>query len=166
MLNTLQKIKDTYAKITITLCTVICWIILIMNVLQVICRYALSVSFYFSEDVTVLGMLWIMALGISVGILFHDHLLINIIDGLVSKKALDILNFILDFVLALFGIAMVYFGNLSLQANKGFTQSMLGFDESFRYVPVLIGGILTFFASIECILEQICVWKSGKEEKE
>ena len=164
MLERLRKIKDIYTHLTVGLCAIICWVILLSFALQVICRYLLNASFFFTEDVTVIGMLWIMAVGISIGTLHHDHFLINVIYSLLSNKGLARLQFIIDILLTLFGVGMVYFGNLSLQANKGFTQSMLGFDESFRYLPVVVGGVLTILAGIECIIEQILAWKHGDIE--
>lgn len=165
MLEKLQKAKDLYTKATVGLCAVICWIILLMNVFQVIFRYLFKIAFVFSEDVTVIGMLWIMSIGISIGTLHHEHMMINVIDNIVSEKALDVIKFIVDIILVFFGFAMVYFGRLSLVANKGFTQSMLGFDESFRYFPVVVGGVLQFFAGIECVWEQLEKWFHGEKEK-
>ena len=163
MLEKLRKIKGVYTHITVGFCAVICWVILLSFALQVVCRYLFNISFYFTEDVTVIGMLWIMGVGISIGTLQHDHLLINVIDSLLSESARTKLTFAIDILLTLFGVAMVYFGNLSLQANKGFTQSVLGFDEAFRYLPVVVGGVLTVLAGIECIAEQVLVWKHGGE---
>lgn len=162
-LEKLQKIKDVYTKVVITLCAVICWVILLINVFQVLFRYLFKIAFVFTEDVTVIGMLWIMSLGISIGTLHHEHLMINIIDTIVSEKVLNVIKFVVDIVLVFFGFGMIFFGRLSLLANKGFTQSMLGFDESFRYLPVVVGGFFVILAGIECILEQVLVWSDAKK---
>ena len=160
----IQKVKDLYTKAMVSFCAVICWIILLINVFQVLFRYLFKIGFVFTEDVTVIGMLWIMSVGISIGTLHHEHMMINVIDSIVSPKVLDVIKFIVDIILVFFGIGMVYFGRLSLVANKGFTQSMLGFDESFRYLPVVVGGVFQFFAGIECVLEQLQKWSLEKKE--
>ena len=59
---------------------------------------------------------------------------------------------------------MTWVGILSANANKGFVQSMLGIDEFHRYMPVIVGGILTFFAAVECVVEQVLRWNSEKKE--
>lgn len=165
MLEKLLKAKDVYTKILVSICAVICTTILIMFIIQCFMRYVFDVAFVYTEDVAVIGLLWNMALGISLGTLHHEHLLINVIDSIVSKKTLNKILFVEDFIIFFFGILMIIFGNKSLQMNRGFTQSMIGFDESFRYIPVLVGGALTSLAAAECILEQILVWKKEKEGK-
>ncbi|MCF0237747.1 MAG: TRAP transporter small permease [Sphaerochaetaceae bacterium] len=160
MLKTLEKIKDIYTKVTVGICAVICTVILGVDVLQVIFRYLTNTAFVFAEDVSVFGMIWIMCIGISIGTLNHEHLLINIIDGMLDEKGLKVLNFLIDIVLIACGLFMVYVGSLSANINKGFTQSMLGIDEFYRYLPVIVGGVLTFFAAIECVIEQILRWTS------
>lgn len=164
MLDVLVKIKETYTKIVLSLCAVVCFLILGVNFVQVIVRYFTSASFTITEDLTIFGMLWIMALGLSVGCMHHDHLVINVIDSIVSEKTLKIILFIEDFILFAFGIFMVYVGYLAAALNKGFVQSMLGIDEVHKYIPIIIGGILCSLGCVECILEQICLWKKGKKE--
>ena len=75
------------------------------------------------------------------------------------------LMFVLDVFGIAVGIAMIYFGRLSQIVNTGFTQSVIGFDESFRYYPLIVGGALTVVAAIERIWEQILVWKEGGEKE-
>lgn len=134
-----------------------------MNVSQVITRYAIKKTFPYSEDVTIMGMLWIMCIGVSLGCLNHDHLLINIIDGMLKPKQLEILIFVEDVFIFFIGIAMTWLGYLALDMNRGFVQSMIGFDEMFRYLPVVIGGILTSLVSIVNVWEKILTL--SKEEK-
>lgn len=164
MLQKLEKFKSIYTKIVVAICAIICIVILLVDVFQVLSRYIINAGFVFAEDVAVFGMLWMMALGISIGTINHEHLLINIIDSIVSAKGKKIVMFIVDIVLILAGVMMVWVGILSANANKGFVQSMLGIDEFHRYVPVFVGGALTIIAAIECVVEQILRWKSEKKE--
>ena len=142
----------------------VCTVILLVDVFQVLSRYVINAGFVFAEDVAVFGMLWMMALGISIGTINHEHLLINIIDSIISPKAKKIVMFAVDIVLIVAGIMMTWVGILSANANKGFVQSMLGIDEFHRYMPVIVGGILTFFAAVECVVEQVLRWNSEKKE--
>ena len=164
MLQKLEKFKNIYTKVIVAICAIICIVILLVDVFQVLSRYVINAGFVFAEDVSVFGMLWMMALGISIGTINHEHLLINIIDSIVSAKGKRIVMFIVDIVLILAGIMMTWVGVLSANANKGFVQSMLGIDEFHRYMPVIVGGALTVIAAIECVAEQILRWKSEKKE--
>ena len=164
MLQKLEKFKNIYTKIIVIICAVICTVILLVDVFQVLSRYVINAGFVFAEDVAVFGMLWVMALGISIGTINHEHLLINIIDSIVSAKGKRLIMFIVDIILILAGVMMTWVGVLSANANKGFVQSMLGIDEFHRYVPVIAGGVLTVIAAIECVIEQILRWKSETKE--
>ena len=164
MLQKLEEFKSIYTRIVVAICAVICTVILLVDVFQVLSRYVINAGFVFAEDVAVFGMLWMMALGISIGTINHEHLLINIIDSIISPKTKKIVVFAVDIVLVVAGIMMTWVGILSANANKGFVQSMLGIDEYYRYLPVIVGGILTVIAAIECVVEQILRWKSEKKE--
>ncbi len=164
MLQKLEKFKNIYTKIIVIVCAVICTVILLVDVFQVLSRYIINAGFVFAEEVAVFGMLWVMALGISIGTINHEHLLINIIDSIVSKKGKQIVMFVVDVILIVAGVMMTWVGFLSANANKGFVQSMLGIDEFHRYVPVIVGGVLTVIAAIECVVEQILRWKSADKE--
>ena len=164
MLNKLRAFRKWYTTITVGICATICFVILGMNVVQLVMRYVIDKAFTYTEDITILGMLWMMSLGISIGCLNHEHLLINIIDNIIRPENRTKLIFAEDILMIGVGVAMVILGNLSLQMNKGFTQSMIGFDESFRYLPVVVGGVLTSLVSIENVWEQILVWKEAKKK--
>ena len=164
MLSKLRKFKKLYTDTIVWICAGICLVILALNFYNVIARYALGGAFIYTEDVTVLGMLWIMGLGIGVGWINCEHLLINIIDGILKGKAFEILLFILDIIGMGAGFAMIYLGNITAQVNKGLTQSAVGFDESVRYWPVMVGGGLVIIAAVERIAEQIILWKGGNTQ--
>lgn len=165
MIEVLQKIKKSYTTILVAICAIICSVILLMNVVQCALRYLTDLSFHYTEDVTVFGMLWIMGFGVSIGWMNREHLLINVIDRFLKGRSMEILMFALDILGIAVGVAMMYFGRLSQAMNTGFVMSVIGVDESFRYWPLIVGGGLNVFACIVCVLEQILVWrKEGKKE--
>ena len=166
MLEVLVKIKESYKKIVLGFCAIVSFLILGVNFVQVIVRYFTSISFTITEDLTIFGMLWMMSLGLGVGCLYHDHLIINVIDSMVSEKTLKKILFVEDFVMFAFGIFLAFVGYEAAVLNKGFVQSMLGIDEVHKYTPVIVGGILTSLSCIECILEQICIWNKEKKENQ
>lgn len=165
MLSTLQKFKKIFTDVIVWICAALCLGILLLNFYNVIARYVLGAAFIYTEDVTVICMLWIMGLGVSVGWMNREHLLINLIDKFVSEKVLDILMFLLDILGIGVGIGMFYLGRITQAINRGLTQSAIGFDESFRYWPVVVGGVLLIVAAVECAAEQILKWKEGGKKK-
>ena len=161
MLTALQTLKKFYTDTIVWICAVLCMLILGINVVNVVLRYLTDFSFIYTEDVTVISMLWIMGLGVSVGWWNREHLLINLIDSVLPPKAMDVLMFALDCIGVFVGIAMVYLGRQTQDINRGLKQSLIGFDESFRYWPVIIGGGLLALAAACCVGEQILKWKQG-----
>lgn len=165
MLSALQKFKKIFTDVIVWICAALCLGILLLNFYNVIARYVLGGAFIYTEDVTVISMLWIMGLGVSVGWMNREHLLINLIDRIASQKVLEILMFVLDILGIGVGVGMFYLGRTTQAINKGLTQSAIGFDESFRYWPVVVGGILLVVAAAECVAEQILKWKEGGNKK-
>ena len=161
MLTALKRFKKLFTDVLVTICAVLCTMILAINVVNVIIRYMTSASFTYTEDITVISMLWIMGLGVSVGWINREHLLINLIDQLLPPKGMEILLLFQDVVGVAAGVAMIWLGRMSQAANTGFVQSVIGFDESFRYWPVLVGGGLLIVAALECIAERLVEWKEG-----
>lgn len=164
MLKTIEKIKSTWTKIVVSFSTVVAISILMVNFAQVIVRYLTSISFTITDDLTVHGMLWMMGLGLSVACFYHEHLVINVIDSLVSEKTLKKILFGIDILLIFFGIFLSVVGIMAGKINKGFVQSMLGIDEVWRYVPVMVGGFTMSVACILNVIEQILIWKEEKKE--
>lgn len=161
MLSALQKFKKIYTDVIVWICAVLCMAILLLNFYNVIARYVLGGAFIYTEDITVISMLWIMGLGVSVGWMNREHLLINLIDRILKPRGMEILLFALDILGIGVGAGMFYLGRITQAVNKGLTQSVIGFDESFRYWPVVVGGVLLLFAAAECVAEQILKWIEG-----
>ena len=162
MLTVLQKIKKIYTDIIVWCSAAICLVILGINVLNVILRYVTHTSFIYTEDVTVMGLVWILGIGVSVGWWNREHLLINLIDKFLSPKGLERLLFCLDFVGVGTGVLMYTLGSMTAAINKGLKTSLIGFDEAFRYYPIVAGGILLAIVSAMSIAEQILKWKQGE----
>lgn len=165
MLSALQRFKKIYTDIIVWICAVLCLGILLLNFYNVLARYILGGAFIYTEDITVIGMLWIMGMGVGAGWINREHLLINLIDNILTPKGKELLLFVLDLIGLGSGFMMVYMGRITQILNTGFTQSAIGFDESFRYWPVIVGGVLLVVAAAECVAEQILKWIEGGKKK-
>jgi len=165
MLSALQRFKKIYTEIIVWICAALCLGILLLNFYNVLARYILGGAFIYTEDITVIGMLWIMGMGVGAGWINREHLLINLIDNILTPKGKELLLFVLDIIGLGAGFMMVYMGRITQILNTGFTQSAIGFDESFRYWPVIVGGVLLVVAAAECVAEQILKWIEGGKKK-
>lgn len=162
MLNSVKGIKKVYTTILVGISALICLVLVSLNVYNVVIRYFTDATFPYTEDVTVLGMLWMMSLCIGVCWIYREHLTMNIIDGLLKGNGVFILNLFLDLLGVAVGILMIHISKLAYDVNSGFVQSVLGFEESFRYVPIMVGGGLLSFGCLINLVESI-LEKGGKK---
>ena len=162
MLNAVKGIKKIYTAVLVGASALICFLLVALNVYNVVIRYFTNAAFAYTEDVTVLGMLWMMSLNIGVCWIDREHLTMNIIDGLLKEKGFFILNLFLDLLGIVAGILMIHISKLAYVINLGFVQSVLGFEESFRYVPIMVGGGLLSLGCLINLVETL-LEKGGKK---
>lgn len=154
MLKWIEKVENSICTVMNFLMAVILGAMIIINVAQVVCRYLLpSVSLWWSEDISILGILWITALGAPVAWLKKSNLVMDVISGFAGKKFLEISDVAIDVVGMLSGIGLVVVGRIAYLNNKGFVQSGLKFDESFRYIPVIVFGVGLFVAAALTLIQ-------------
>lgn len=154
MLKWVEKVENNICTAMNCLMAVILGAMILINVAQVVCRYLLpSVSLWWSEDISILGILWITALGAPVAWLKKSNLIMDVISGFASEKILKILDVVIDVVGMLSGIGLIVVGRTAYLNNKGFVQSGLKFDESFRYIPVIVFGAGLFIAALLTLIQ-------------
>lgn len=144
-------------------------IILIMagsNVIQVITRYFISVQVMWVEDVSMLGLYWIFGLGTPMCWVLRKHLNMNALEMKLSPKVRLALWIAQNIVGVAGGAGLIYLGAKCIEINAGFIMSTIGFDEAFRYYPLIACGVLTIFVSVLLLIKSFGEWKTvGKEVK-
>lgn len=82
----------------------------VIVVMQVFTRKLLNFVFFWSEEVTLLLLGWFTYMGIAIGFREHLHLEMDMIAGLLPKKANWFLDKVIEFSAFLFGVYLVYYG--------------------------------------------------------
>ncbi len=164
----MKSFADGLAKVLCYIIAVLLGAITVLNVLQVLARYAFpSFVIYWSEDVTVLVIFWIMCLGTPALWLQHGHLTMDILSTLVKNREFHwYIDLLINVVAFLCGIGMTYGGMVSIFVNRGIKGGALMLDESVRYLPLPVLGVGLAFAAIICVLELITEKRHGKEGEE
>ncbi len=140
------------------------FVILIMaaaNVIQVVTRYFVSIQVTWVEDVSLLGLYWIFGLGTPMCWIIKQHLNMNAFEEKMSPKLKEVLWVVQNVIGLLAGAGLIKIGLRCIKINSGFVMSAIGFDESFRYYPLIVCGILMILV---CALILIKCFKKGKEE--
>lgn len=142
----LDKIEDKICLVLQVLIAIILLVLVVLNCIQVVTRYFVSVVIVWLEEATILGIYWMAALGLPLLTFKNEHLLMDvsgkILPGIV-KTIVEWAIIVLSFVAS---IGFVVSGILAYRINHGFYSSILGFDEGFRYIPLIVLGTLMFVA--------------------
>lgn len=164
----MRKFADVFAKVCFYIIAILLGAITLLNVMQVVARYAFpSFVIYWSEDVTIMIVFWIMCLGTPALWLKHGHLTMDIFSSICKNRTIHRrLEYIINIVAFLCGIGMFYGGIISIRTNMGIKGGALRLDESTRYIPLPILGAGLSFAAIICILELMDETKEVKQRKE
>lgn len=116
---------------------------------QVFTRYVLNWSNAWTEPAAILLMSWFIFLGAAVGIRENYHLGFDVLLYVLPKGSKRILRSISDVVVFIFAIGMIVYGWQLVQLQFRARMPSLGISESFRYVPLVVGGVLIALFSAE-----------------
>lgn len=165
---------EGYRKFRNGLCTVLQWfmaaclfVLVVLALLQVITRYFIAVTVVWVEELSIYIMGWMAAAGVSWLWLDSNHIRMDMLNGLVSKRFIHILDIITDVFIAALGFSAVRIGLRAREVNLGYMMSVINLDEGDRFIPLIVGGALLCFSGFYMIVEH--VWQlrhSGEEEEE
>ncbi len=144
----IQKIETLICGIIELIIALILGFMVLSMTIQVITRYFIAVQVTWVEDVSVLCIQWITGLGVPLAWFKGTHLEMDITDHLYSEKVKKALYIVLQIVAVYASIQLVRLGTYTFRLNRGFTESAVGYDESFRYVPLIVCGFLLFIAAV------------------
>ncbi len=159
LLNKIENIICTAIEIIVG---IIVFCMVSINVLQVITRYFVDKVITWIEDVSILGVLCIASLGVAYAWIKGDHLIMDITDELYSEKVKKVLWIICQIVAAVAGIKLVQLGIYNAELNAGVKATGLQYDESLRYIPLIVCGSLLTLATIINLAKE---WLSRVEKK-
>lgn len=164
MQKSIEKIERVICTALDAIIAMILGAMILVMVAQIICRYALpDVTLWWAEDICILGILWITALGAPDAWLKKSNLVMDIISSWANKTFIKCFDIIIDVVGVLAGVGLTIAGKIAYNNNIGFVQSGLRYDESFRYVPIMVFGIGVAFAAILTLIK-LLLKKKSKEE--
>lgn len=162
MKNSLIKIEDIICTIIKVLVAIIVIGMVGINVLQVITRYFIDYIMTWIEDVSILGVLWIATLGVAYAWFKGTHLTMDITDNIYSDKLKRILWIVSQFVAILCGLKLCELGIYNAKLNLGVKATGLQYDESFRYYPLVVCGVLLTIAAVINLGKE---WATHMEKK-
>ncbi len=118
-------------------------------------RYVLNATPTWGEPTSLFLMLWFILLGGAVGVRELDHMGFDVALHYARggwKATLVLIN---ESLVALFGLAMVWYGTELAAKVWSDRLPMIGISKGWDYVPIVAGGALIALFSIEKVLLQL-----------
>ncbi|EHL70791.1 TRAP transporter small permease [Cloacibacillus evryensis] len=112
---------------------------LIVN-FTVVTRYFLSYTPGWSESGALLCMVWFGFLSMALGVRDRQHISITILDHLISKEALNKLDYFQETAIFLFGVFLIKEGFVLCEIGRLNNLPGLGLSSAFQYAAVPCGG--------------------------
>ena len=116
---------------------------------QIVVRFVLGWGQSWTEVTALIIMSWFILLGAAVGVRENYHLGFDVLLYVLPKGSKKILRTISDVVVLAFAIGMIAYGGdlMRLQWNERLPS--IGISGAFRYLPIVVGGLLIVLFSIE-----------------
>jgi TRAP-type C4-dicarboxylate transport system permease small subunit len=124
------------------------WLIIITG-WQVFGRYVLNHTPAWVERAALLTIVYISLPMAAVGIHQGFHMSVALFVDRLDRRLGAAIAVLVDIVLALFGLAMAWFGGVIALRVWGSKMSVLPFPEGVTYLPLVIAGILILLFSLE-----------------
>lgn len=162
MREALRKISDGICKVCGWLIAIIIAGLILLNFTQLVTRYFISVTFTWAEEVSILSLIYAAAVGAPWVTLKRTHLKMDAADKLIPLKIKKVAYWVCHVLIFTTAIIFIVAGFITVDRNQGFILSILGFDEAFRYIPIIIEGVMLLIAEVITFLEDILDLRAGK----
>ena len=143
---------------------------IVTNFVQMVTRYFISVTVVWVEDFSVLGLYWLFSLGVPMAWLIGAHMEMNILEKVMSDKFKRVIQYFTQVAGIAIGVLFIRAGMRAILLNKGRVMSIMGFDEMWRYVPLVVGGYLLIacvvFHTVSMVLSDLNKKKNNVEVKQ
>lgn len=155
--------KNKISKFNILMCSFlskiicVCMFILFGIVLiSVFSRYVLNNAFTWSEDATLIIMIWMTMLGAPIGLLQAKHVAIDMLLNRAPKKAATIIKIINILSIIFISAVYLYFGwKFSMKGMRRIVPSIEWLPFGFAYLSLPIGYGLMIPICIQQLLETL-----------
>ena len=128
------------------------FVIVAIVTFQVFGRYVLNDSPTWAENLALVLILYVTLIGAAVGVRDAGHIGMESILVLVPEGPRNKLEMLIHFLVAIFGIAMIYNGWILGVSVAPYKLSNINLSEAVRYVPLVVSGALIVLFSFEHLI--------------
>ena len=160
----LKKILDSIFVWVLKLAMVLLVAMVVLVFLNVVLRYGFSSGIFWSEEISLVIVIWFTFIAMALGVKESLHINVDILPKKLPKSFFTSLNCLRDLLVVLVGGIMIYYGwKLTLNGAKS-TLPATNIPNSINYVVLPIAGIfIALYASIH-LYEDILKFKGGESK--
>lgn len=151
-MKVLRFLDENIEKVLCAICLALMSAIIVA---QVFFRYVLNNSLSWSEEVARYLFVWMVYLGISLGVKTDKHICVDAVYTIIPKglkKGYAIVGY---FLFLIFAVAIVYYGIavVGMQISTGQLSPATGIPMQYVYAAPVVGMILTVIRLVQKILQ-------------
>jgi len=130
-------------------------IMVLLLMAQVATRYVLRGSIYWAGEMAVWVFIWITYLGAALLYRRRGHIVVKLIDFVLSKKAKKILEVFIDIVVAVFIVIIFYYSIPVVKAYSNQYATAVYISRGLMFLSLPVSFVLIFLFMIDNILQKI-----------
>lgn len=131
--------------------------------LQVVMRYVFGNSLAWSEELARYAFIWMIYMGISLGVKRDKHLRVDAFSMMFKEKGKIILEMIVGVLFLVFAVIIFYYG-FDIVAKVTRESAALQIPMAYVYLAPAFGMILTIVRLIQKLIKEIKTLKTGHND--
>jgi TRAP-type C4-dicarboxylate transport system permease small subunit len=151
-LKTLKKVALSLDSIFEWFCLTALTLMTLIVTVQVVTRKLFNFVFFWSEEITLLLMVWFAFMGIAIGFREKFHIAMDALTDMLGERFNKIWDKVISICIFLFGIYLVINGWYFTLEQLNTTLPATGWTNSLYYIVMPITGIMICVYSILTIL--------------
>ena len=153
-----RALTFTVAVLMGALAVVVCW--------QVFSRYVLRASPYWTEELAVLGLMWIGLLGAAAGVWRGSHMSLELVVRRLPRVAQICAEVAIDVAIGIFAWFLCTQGWVLAEATMTSTMSTLPMRVGVSYLVLPIaGGLMIAFAALRALRRIVAAGTGGSRHE-
>lgn len=150
--NFYLRVMDTVNKVIAYMLSLLLAVMVIVIFSQVFSRFILESSIVWSEEFARYVMIWGVFLGVGYAARLDLLIAVKVLPEFLPSKPKKVVNFIVQFMMLLFGTFLTYYGILMAINVVNQISPAMGVSMAIPYSAIPLGGILVFLNAIAVLL--------------
>ncbi|MGB3722306.1 MAG: TRAP transporter small permease [Pacificimonas sp.] len=121
---------------------------------QVFGRFVLNSSPSWSEQASLILMIWYVFLAAAAGVRERFHIRITVLENIASPRVAHAVKMLVHVIVIACGLILLIWGAMLVWEVRGITVPALGISRGFAYLPIPVSGLLMSLFAAEHLLRE------------